>query len=1017
MLRGVAWASLAIAAVALPAPAWANSYAFPIDIRSKPLAAALQELARQTGIELLYDRQLLRGLRAPAVRGRMTIDAALARLLEGSDLVARRGSSGAWLIARRPVTPAAAVPEEVVGPEILVTGQLTQNVDIRRRENDVQPYRVDTRETIVRAHRDDIDQYFRSRVTANTQVVPPSLTEGGHTNSAIDLRGLGVDNTLVLVDGRRLPGDPGSRLVFGQPDLNAIPLRAIERIETLTGTAGGVHGFGALGGVTNIVLRRDYRGLELHATSGISSRGDARRASIEAGFGFTPDGGDTEVALYVSHSWSEALFEGQRDFKQRARRNIDRLAPEALPHALPYPVGQSVGVFLFIDPYDTGLIFKPGYGGAALGTDHTYLPSGFAGSPADLVASLTAHAGKIDLSTADNERRTQMGSNPDTTSAIFNIRHRFGGGVEAYFDALILRNRGHWIGHESSGDLVLFPEDPQNPFDNYVWLTFPALPEEGHGRISHDSERFTGGVIVPLPFGWRGTAEASFGGSHYISDSGARGYYSGPLFLDGSESPAFNPFGNWDAFQQSLEAYLYNARLTFRARNRYRAQSLRLTGPLFRTAAGPATATIALENNREAVRGYSQTWTADIFDPVTSTSLVDAHARRTRSLYAEVRIPVTAEAARIPLLKGLELQLSARRDDQDVDFTQFFTEARDEHRATFAGTGYTVGAKFSPLPWLMLRGSYAKGYQPPELGNLLSLETTNYYSTTSDPRRGDRWIGDDGPYQSLSEGSPDLKAVRAMTLSVGAVFNPLGDHGPRFSLDYSRIRRTGDFQRLTDALVLEHEAMWPERVTREPLSDADRAAGFSAGRVTAIDARGINAGRVRVETLDARLDWTVPFAAGKLHSYGSATWQMRNRTSGPFSIAEERAGYLNGPLRWRVNGGAEWSIGRSMIGANLQYFSRYRIIEQRYAGVADLVEVPQGSKWVDTQLYFDLYASHRFALPWAGKDREITLDLGVVNLFDRAPSYQVNSSFLTQQVSFYGDPRRRRFELTLSAGF
>src|SRR5262249_38276166 len=151
-----------------------------------------------------------------------------------------------------------------VVPEIMVVGQRTQNADIRRFENDVQPYTVVAKAQIVNAHRDDVDQFFNSRITANTQAIPPSLSQSGDPLSAIDLRGLGPQNTPVLIDGRRMPQIPASASDFRQADLNAIPLHAIQRIEVLTGAAGGIYGFGALGGVVNVVLDRDSRGFELH---------------------------------------------------------------------------------------------------------------------------------------------------------------------------------------------------------------------------------------------------------------------------------------------------------------------------------------------------------------------------------------------------------------------------------------------------------------------------------------------------------------------------------------------------------------------------------------------------------------------------------------------------------------------------------------------------------------------------------------------------------------------------------
>src|SRR5262249_52112985 len=158
---------------------------------------------------------------------------ALRQLLSLTDLNARRAESGAWIVEPPAAAPLAR-PDAVV-PEILVTSQRTQNADIRRFENDVQPYTVVTKREVVSAHRDQLDQYFNSRITSNTQAVPPGLTQMGDSLSSIDLRGLGPQNTLVLIDGRRMPQIPASASDFRQTDLDAIPLHAIQRIEVLTG--------------------------------------------------------------------------------------------------------------------------------------------------------------------------------------------------------------------------------------------------------------------------------------------------------------------------------------------------------------------------------------------------------------------------------------------------------------------------------------------------------------------------------------------------------------------------------------------------------------------------------------------------------------------------------------------------------------------------------------------------------------------------------------------------------------
>ena len=326
-MRRIAWGLLAVSALALASPAAAQGYAFPIDIRAQPLSSALRDLARQTGAELLFDRDLVRGMQAPRIKNRLTVEASLRQLLGDTGLTMRRASSGAWVIERRRAAPAPApapylarIPVDLPISEILVTAKRSQNADIQRRESDVQPYQVSTGEEIVRAHRDNLDQFFRSRVTGNAQALPPSLLDQGETNSLIDMRGLGIENTMILVDGRRMPGVPDPSTGIDQPDINPIPIHGIDRIETLTGTAGGIHGFGALGGVVNVILKRDYRGAEIHATGGVSSRGDTPRLALEGRVGFTPDHGRTDIMLEIGFSDERPLLVGQRDYTIRNRK-------------------------------------------------------------------------------------------------------------------------------------------------------------------------------------------------------------------------------------------------------------------------------------------------------------------------------------------------------------------------------------------------------------------------------------------------------------------------------------------------------------------------------------------------------------------------------------------------------------------------------------------------------------------------------------------------------------------------
>jgi iron complex outermembrane recepter protein len=1001
------------ASLALLAPA---AYAAPdtnVVVGGGPLSSALHELARQSGIDLIFEEATVAGLSAPAVRGRMPPEVALERLLRGTGLTARRSGSGAFLIV--PASGADASDGAEV-PEILVIGTRTQNVDIRRQESDVQPYRVDTGERIVRAHRDNLDQYFRSRVTANTQVLPPSLLDNGETVSQINLRGLGADGTLILMDGRRLPGVPvpSEPLGFGQPDINAVPLHAIERVETITGTAGGIYGFGALGGVVNVVLERDYRGAELHVTAGLSSRGDARRLGIEGRFGFSPNDGRTEVMLYLSHARSEPLLRGERDYAVRDLSEAYRLAPGDVIAGFPPPELSAVGVFSFFSGQE--LVLKPEYGGAALGSDHTFLPAGFEGTSAELAQSLRTNAGQLDLALAEGEARTEIGSSPALTAGLFNLRHRFSQSLEGFVDALVLRNRGRHVERISHGSVFMFPDAPQNPFNQIITVTFPVEGREAERTVTVTTQRYTAGLIASLPFDWRGTAEATFGSVSYRTRFVDRQDYSDPfIFFLGLESdPDFTPFGSWSQFQAALAAYRVDAFSSGAERNRYREQSLRLAGPLLEAAGGPVTLTLLAERRQERIPGHLETLrsgsTVIEFD-------VAGRSSDSRSFYGELRAPLGSDSARFPLIRGLELQLAVRHDRLEAEFSSDPLRAASATvlRRPFRGTAFTAGAKSSPWRWLMLRGSYATGLQPPPLEGVIEEEEVSNFEFVFDPKRGDTFVG--GPVLLRTGGSADLRNVRATTLSLGTILTPLGPGGPRLSLDYSRIRRVGDFFPFLGSQIVQNEDIFPERVMREPLTDEDRAQGYTAGRITMIDSRGVNGTRRRVDSVDARFEWPARLLGGTLRAYAVATYQMRHRERNVLGPSIELVDYRDGPLRWRANAGFDWTRGALAVGANLQYFGRYRVFNQDEAPAKEVITDLQGSDWVSDRAYVDLYASRRFRLGNGASAPELTVDFGIVNLFDASPPRQTTSSLLGPGFSLYGDPRRRRFELVLSSRF
>lgn len=133
----------------------------------------------------------------------------------------------------------------------------------------------------------------------------------------LNLRNLGTDRTLVLVDGRRhVSGLPGSQAI----DINTIPTDLVERIEVLTGGASAVYGADGVSGVVNLILKKDFEGITARAQAGISEYGDAgqRLFSITAGKNFA--GGRGNVALSYEFGEDDRLQTRQRPWLTGTQR-------------------------------------------------------------------------------------------------------------------------------------------------------------------------------------------------------------------------------------------------------------------------------------------------------------------------------------------------------------------------------------------------------------------------------------------------------------------------------------------------------------------------------------------------------------------------------------------------------------------------------------------------------------------------------------------------------------------------
>jgi iron complex outermembrane recepter protein len=127
--------------------------------------------------------------------------------------------------------------------------------------------------------------------------------------AVVDLRNLGEERTLVLVNGKRfVSGVPGSSSV----DLNSIPTDFIERIEILTGGSSSTYGSDAVAGVINFILKKDFEGLSLDASVGQSDRSDDKKQKFGITWGANSAGGKGNVMLHFGYSKQGSVYSKDR---------------------------------------------------------------------------------------------------------------------------------------------------------------------------------------------------------------------------------------------------------------------------------------------------------------------------------------------------------------------------------------------------------------------------------------------------------------------------------------------------------------------------------------------------------------------------------------------------------------------------------------------------------------------------------------------------------------------------------
>ena len=234
-------------------------------------------------------------------------------------------------------------------PEIVVTGTLIQNPNLESSS----PVTVVGADEISLRQATNAEQLLRE-LPGITPNLGASVNNGTIGATRVDLRGLGANRNLVLLDGAR----PVPFNFNGIVDLNLIPVALIERVDVLTGGASTTYGADAVSGVVNFITRRDFAGVDLQLQQQISQEGDtsAFRADLVLGGNFDDGRGNAVVA--VGYQEADPLFFGDRPYGTFTIASNNGIAGGDSPTASPtsFALAGSPGQNLQIDPAGTSLV-------------------------------------------------------------------------------------------------------------------------------------------------------------------------------------------------------------------------------------------------------------------------------------------------------------------------------------------------------------------------------------------------------------------------------------------------------------------------------------------------------------------------------------------------------------------------------------------------------------------------------------------------------------------------------------
>lgn len=783
--------------------------------------------------------------------------------------------------------------------EIIVTGSRIRRIDAETSS----PVQVVSRDDIEQTGRQSIAEVLRSVVSADNQGSIPTAFSAGFASgaSAVSLRGLGVNSTLVLLNGRRLASyglaDDGVRTFV---DLNSIPLAAVERVDVVKDGGSAIYGSDAIAGVVNIILRDTYEGFSAGGTVGLNDSGDGDMQRVYAVVG---GGGERFNAYLTLEESSEKAISGRdaesflRTNDLRSRGFFDNRRGGVIAGGGQFADG-SGPVFSAVNPF--GSVRKPG------GTQSERINL----TPCPEVSPTT---GVCQFETIGF---TQIQPKVERLTALGRATYKFNDDLKAFTEISFFNSEVQSTGTPSSvNDGGVFnPADPaspvvhttrlpgnhpDNPTGQTTTLSLQTLGLGGrNGRTDNDVYRAIVGI------------DGLLGGSGNWSWNAAGGYIRSEL------TDTSTGFVRFPVLQAALNSGQFRIDPTLNSPELLAAISPTLereaissvtladatvSGTLFQLAGRDVGVAVGLEYRRERTDTppVPFTDTAEIVGLGFSGFTAD---RDVYSGYLEANVPV---------LESVEIN-AAYRYDEYSDYGSSRTPK--------------IGVKYRPLRNLLVRGTYQEGFRAPgpaESGNSASFGFTN--------------IG------ILTVGNPDVKPEESKSYSSGIVFEPFD--GTNISVDYYRIERENEIVGADQSLVVGNlSTTGPENSQRPGLLPNSTLFFDVNGDLATISAPFVNANKTTTDGLDLDLRQRIDLGkfgrltAGLVFSHifsferelsDGTTFEYAG-THGPF-VLSSAGGTPTDRARLRLT----WDLAPVSVTASFNYVSSIDMIDHKGETLVD----------------------------------------------------------------------------------